>query len=900
MLAESNPIDPLEVLNQLRLLENRKVLTQLPSPYRDISFERLRALVIDWQNQIEIHKELQANSTEYNNRIILNETEQTLYAKNKRNPDNPCHYLKYSQVQKAEKDLYFPHGQTEDLAFITDTNATYIQTVTVTTVQDKTVCLAKHTIPDCISFIPGPAELTPKVLRKRADVVDPSLIIDSKLRPRVTANQPNSVSTPSGKTTKTVVQKAKVDKAKSQVEGNKDTSTPLGDKTVKKQYNPSAPIIQRQRENLKSFIDAQKSKLLQAKKEIPDCTIYIQSKDPEKSIEIPIVEEEDKQSSHSSKSSPTGSISSLSASIEKLIKSPFQKVKRKFKKERMPIMTPEEEQDMMNFLESRVSQLINKHMEETFAKTGRRRQPANPPPEGDPSELSALKSEIESLKAQQQPPRPIASTEKQDIQMLKQNLVEMASYMQKLQEAVEDNKLLPEEKQKLKMMSGPTATFGNPLVYKLNYPQNIISDMTFRGPLTILKAPTVIATVGVFDPDNNPKSDFRDTWERMQNYTRNYDLYEHEYVDMLMALMKGSAATCLTDMIREYHGRLSKILEAIQDIYVPQHTIFDDMDEMNKFTRPAFENIKTTMRRASLLIYKMKPQCSQAAWPERKYHMLLALVKQVIERDTFKHLYAKELECIQAGTQLDIPAIITIVALYEQTHDTIPKREMKLQYNINSMQIINHEQSGTKPVKSLTMAEKPKRSSMKTRSMSKDLISTPKSQNISRGRSADRQTYSKPKTNDNYRSRSASSSYSQNYSQRNSQGERDFQKKSQIDPRQMNRSRPRSQSFNKDKYDSRSQSRERNRSLSRDRPYRPNYSNNKARRYDNKPQNRKPNTNNNNNGNHNGDGSRPYDKKFKHGKNLVTLHFYKCKACPSMHPKGANCDKKDNLTSLNM
>jgi hypothetical protein len=154
--------------------------------------------------EIEIHKELQANSTEYNNRIILNETEQTLYAKNKRNPDNPCHYLKYSQVQKAEKDFYFPHGQTEDLAFITDTNATYIQTVTVTTVQDKTVCLAKHTIPDCISFIPGPAELTPKVLRKRTDVVDPSLIIESKLRPRVTANQPNSVSTPSGKTTKTV------------------------------------------------------------------------------------------------------------------------------------------------------------------------------------------------------------------------------------------------------------------------------------------------------------------------------------------------------------------------------------------------------------------------------------------------------------------------------------------------------------------------------------------------------------------------------------------------------------------------------------------------------------------------------------------------------------------------
>ena len=93
MLAEASDIDPLPILNELRELESRKPLTVLPSVYKNLCYERITGLINSWKEQIDIHKVLKSNSIEYNNRIILNDTEQLLHAKNKRNPDSAQHYL---------------------------------------------------------------------------------------------------------------------------------------------------------------------------------------------------------------------------------------------------------------------------------------------------------------------------------------------------------------------------------------------------------------------------------------------------------------------------------------------------------------------------------------------------------------------------------------------------------------------------------------------------------------------------------------------------------------------------------------------------------------------------------------------------------------------------------------
>ncbi len=186
MLAE--PSDPivLETLNTLRKFENRKQLQELPAYYRNQPTENQLILVKNWIEQCESHEELQEISKEYNNRIILNETEHALQAKNKRDPDNPILFLKYNQVAASDESLYFPQGATnpESRQFITDTHPTYIQSIAIVTAKGKNIYLAKHSLPDCISYIPGPAELQYIRRRNPSYTPDPALIQDTKLRPR--------------------------------------------------------------------------------------------------------------------------------------------------------------------------------------------------------------------------------------------------------------------------------------------------------------------------------------------------------------------------------------------------------------------------------------------------------------------------------------------------------------------------------------------------------------------------------------------------------------------------------------------------------------------------------------------------------------------------------------------
>jgi hypothetical protein len=60
-------------------------------------------------------------------------------------------------------------------------------------------------------------------------------------------------------------------------------------------------------------------------------------------------------------------------------------------------------------------------------------------------------------------------------------------------------KLLLEEKQKLKFVSGSTTSFVIPFLYKPNYPINITGEMTIRGHPGILKSSGNAATFRVFD-----------------------------------------------------------------------------------------------------------------------------------------------------------------------------------------------------------------------------------------------------------------------------------------------------------------------------------------------------------------------------------------------------------------
>jgi len=100
----------------------------------------------------------------------------------------------------------------------------------------------------------------------------------------------------------------------------------------------------------------------------------------------------------------------------------------------------------------------------------------------------------------------------------------------------------------------------------------------------------VISTIGTFDPDNEFLNDFKGIWDSILDHTREYLLYEHEYISILKMVMKGTAAVNLRLMIRERLD-IDDILSAIQDLYVPEQTFFDDYVDINKFVRRANEPI---------------------------------------------------------------------------------------------------------------------------------------------------------------------------------------------------------------------------------------------------------------------------------------------------------------------
>jgi len=537
-------------------------------------------------------------------------------------------------------------------------------------------------------------------------------------------------------------------------------------------------------------------------------------------------------------------------------------------------------------------------------------------------------------------PPPIANPEYSAVQTQITQLTNIINNLQVKLETTEQNlsktMLSDVEKTVLSRLASKAAPDASTLIYALAKPTNILREDEDREPkyLSILKGHAALATLGTFDPDKNTKADFRDTWDRILNYTKNHKLYEYEYVDLLMAVMKGSAASTLSGMIREYDGDLTKIIEAIQDIYIPQHTIYDDVEELNKFKRMPKENIRSMMRRASLVINKLRNTCTEAAWPDRRYHLLLSLLKQMIDKKTFKHLHAKELEAAHIGQQIKMSEIIDIVALHEHTEESVPEHETRLNYNINTLQLTNHpdkQRSDIEELKLRVNALFPKRARTDNSSSSSSFRSkTPTTleryrQNRMSTRKSFQPSQRRPDGTRDYKSQSStyssrssllpSSSSSSNFSNlnrwvNNSSNTNPFSLRSRSQSRNFDRSRSRKRSYSsgpntyqsipnyRQRSNSRSQSRSRYNSRDRGRST----SRSSYRSYGSRPRStssnrsyyNSPHRNAYNSPHRKADYNRKFQKSFQKGNNSVSLTFYECKLCFKTHLEGTPCTKKTN------
>ena len=314
-----------------------------------------------------------------------------------------------------------------------------------------------------------------------------------------------------------------------------------------------------------------------------------------------------------------------------------------------------------------------------FGRWKRKAKMAEPPPEADrirqlELQNATLSGQLDNLKTG----KHRAHTEREEIQKLETKVNKLTELLENQLQIQPDSLLETKDE---------TLGASYPVIYHLQKPTNIVKGQRQQESLSAIKPTTLLATVGSFDPDTDTKIDFKKFWDRLSDYLRPYELYEHEYVQCLLTLMKGSAADIITDMNKQYKGNLNRILEALQDLFLPQYSIFDDYDELNKFKRKANEHIRTTVRRAMILVWKLEHTVSPAAWPDRQYHLVVNIIKQVIDKKTFRHLRSKELECAQTGTELSISAITDIIALYEVSHELTPPQDIPIKFNVNTMQL---------------------------------------------------------------------------------------------------------------------------------------------------------------------------------------------------------------------
>ena len=543
--------------------------------------------------------------------------------------------------------------------------------------------------------------------------------------------------------------------------------------------------------------------------------------------------------------------------------------------------------------------------------------------------LEKEKAELASNLAKQSVKPRAAQTERQEINDLKSQMNDMMTMMKMVAlgrgdelNATTDHETRVAQKFQQTMFEDNSFTATNMFV-TLDRPTNIIPKETPRTPelLPCLKPSAIINTVGTFDPSAQPEADFRCVWDRILDQTRNYKIYEHEYVTCLRIVMKGQAGKELDKMIKEYKGDLDLILDAIQDLFIPQHTIYDELVDLKSFSRRPNEHMRTMVRRASLEVCKLRPTVAPAAWPDRRHTLLSQMIKQVIDRNTFVHLRAEELRCAQAGTTLSIEAITNIIDHYETSHDLIPKAEIRMQYDVHSMRLTNQpdvhkseldilrdelmtlktsilapkRRRLNDPAEKLNVSmkagkrpmAKPKRRFTEERMDTSDYSANPKG--VKRG----------PDNNANQPrqySYSSSTPSSQSQTQSQSQSQYSYTPASQSQSKPQRFSQPRLQTQN-----TRSNSQPRNRSVTPAQYrsldyYKPRYNNNGYNRSRSKSpyrrqsnyRGRSPYRNNNYNNGYNGNRAKK-SYNFRGKKHDVALNFYKCAICPDAHESGTSC-----------
>lgn len=198
--------------------------------------------------------------------------------------------------------------------------------------------------------------------------------------------------------------------------------------------------------------------------------------------------------------------------------------------------------------------------------------------------------------------------------------------------------------------------------------------------LELLKAKNVRAAVTTFDPDNDTRQSFSETWRELLRYTRGHALSEQNYTDILFYVLKGSPRKQLLDMTSKNPTSLQGILDHFYGLYCKPRTMEDLVAELRSFTRKPNEGIRECMARAKYQVSQLRPttQLLHGSYVESENHILRSMLFSLITQPTKAYLDLKDRQRQKYGVSTSLDVLTELVADYEITHTQVPTSELVL------------------------------------------------------------------------------------------------------------------------------------------------------------------------------------------------------------------------------
>jgi len=209
--------------------------------------------------------------------------------------------------------------------------------------------------------------------------------------------------------------------------------------------------------------------------------------------------------------------------------------------------------------------------------------------------------------------------------------------------------------------------------YEVNLPLPQTLSTRYLGSHEFLHPKTIQAAIGTFTSGEH--ADFTTTWKKILLYGRDKCFTEENYISILTTVVKGTAEEDLIDMV-DRGSSLSQILEYFAQQYTQRRTIDDHVRAVEQFARKPNEPITVCVSRARQAMMKVQDMMEPHVWPIYQEKSLQGLLRHVIDSRTRAHLVMKERTTFKAGIGLSVEAMINLIDIYEQAHNTIPTSAM--------------------------------------------------------------------------------------------------------------------------------------------------------------------------------------------------------------------------------